>query len=73
MRFGDEIIIRAWGYAYVYQVRENDLVSPGAVSVLKHEDYDWVTLITCQGYDTERGDYRYRRVLRAVLVDVSSE
>jgi len=34
------------------------------------EEYDWVTLITCEFYNPFTGDYLFRRAVRAVLVDV---
>jgi LPXTG-site transpeptidase (sortase) family protein len=70
LRWGDEVIVDAWGQRYVYAVRQNSLVAPGQLAALQHEDRDWVTLITCQGYDEASGNYRWRRVVRAVLVAV---
>jgi len=56
---------------YVYEVRENALLQPSQVSkALQHEDYDWVTLLTCERYDPQGDTYSLRRVVRAVLVDV---
>jgi sortase (surface protein transpeptidase) len=55
----------------VYAVRQNSLVGPGQLGALQHEDLDWVTLITCQGYDELSGKYLLRRVVRAVLVAVN--
>jgi sortase (surface protein transpeptidase) len=55
----------------VYAVRQNSLVGPGQLGALQHEDLDWVTLITCQGYDELSGKYLWRRVVRAVLVAVN--
>jgi LPXTG-site transpeptidase (sortase) family protein len=71
LRWGDEVIIHAWGQRYVYAVRQNSLVAPGQLAALQHEDLDWVTLITCQGYDEISGKYLWRRVVRAVLVAVN--
>jgi len=52
-------------------VRENALLQPSQVSkALQHEDYDWVTLLTCERYDPQGDTYSLRRVVRAVLVDV---
>jgi LPXTG-site transpeptidase (sortase) family protein len=73
LRWGDQVIIHAWGQRYIYEVRENSMVYPNMLKVLRHEDLDWVTLITCQGYDAINGNYRYRRVVRAVLVAVQQE
>lgn len=71
--WGDQVIIHAWGERYIYEVRENTMVYPNMLKVLRHEDLDWVTLITCQGFDEINGKYRYRRVVRAVLVAVQQE
>jgi len=38
--------------------------------VVTHEDRPWLTLVTCQGYDAESNSYRWRIVVRAVLVKV---
>jgi hypothetical protein len=38
--------------------------------VFKHEEKDWVTLLTCEGYNPLSGDYLSRRMVRAVLVEV---
>jgi hypothetical protein len=40
------------------------------VGVLRHEELSWVTLITCQSYDEWNNAFRWRRVVRAVLVAV---
>jgi hypothetical protein len=48
----------------------NRLVSPDDRSVLKHQDYAWVTLLTCQGYDPGKNAYRYRRAVGAALVRI---
>jgi len=70
--WGKKVYIHAWGSLYTYEVRSiswwtkpEDL---GAIS--EHEDYDWITLITCRGYDEKTDSYKYRTVVRAVLVDM---
>jgi LPXTG-site transpeptidase (sortase) family protein len=73
LRWGDQVIVHLWGQRYIYEVRENTAVDPNVLKVLRHEDLSWVTLITCQGYDEINGKYRYRRVVRAVMVDVQLE
>jgi thermitase len=71
LQWGDKIIVHAFGQEYVYAVREAMLVAPEAVaSVIKHEEYPWLTLITCQGYDEASNSYRSRVVVRAVQVDI---
>ena len=71
LSWGDEVIVHAFGQQYVYQVREVDaLVDPQEMDVLDGEDYPWLTLITCRGYDQNSGEYRWRVVVRAVQVRV---
>lgn len=69
--YGDQVIIHAWGGQYVYAVRSVTQVGPGSTSaMLKHEELPWVTLVTCRGFDQTTGDYKYRVLVRAVLVEV---
>jgi LPXTG-site transpeptidase (sortase) family protein len=71
MRYGDFIEIEAWGLTYIYEVRQNRLLFPGNTdAVFEHEDYDWVTLLTCEFYNPLSDNYIFRRVVRAVLVSV---
>jgi LPXTG-site transpeptidase (sortase) family protein len=70
LRFGDRVIIHAWGERYVYEIRELDLVSPTDRQVFRHEERSWLTLVTCQGYDEREDAYRWRVVARAVLVEI---
>ena len=72
LQYGDRFTIRAFGQAYVYEVRENTWVWGGnSISkVFKHEEYDWVTLLTCKGYNPLTGKYLFRRMVCAVLAEV---
>ena len=71
LSYGDKVQIEAWGLTYTYEVRESRLVLPDRVNtVTQHEDYDWVTLVTCEDYEFMRKNYSFRRMVRAVLVDV---
>lgn len=70
LRWGDEVIIQAYGSSYVYEVREVRFVRPSDLSILGHEDRDWLTLITCFGYSERRDTYLWRVAARAVLVEV---
>lgn len=71
LRYGDRLQIKAWGETYIYEVRESRLVAPNWVrTVMKSEELDWVTLITCEEYQTDGQTYASRRMVRAVLVDV---
>jgi LPXTG-site transpeptidase (sortase) family protein len=74
LAYDSNIIVHMDGMEYVYEVRSNRLVTAGNTAYLaRHEDYSWLTLVTCQQYDEQTGSYRYRRVVRAVLVSVSAE
>jgi len=71
LRYGDQIQILMEGKVYTYEVRERSLILPRNVdAALAHEDYDWVTLITCEDYNLFGGTYELRRMVRAVLVEV---
>jgi len=71
LTYGDEIIIRAWGKSYHYEVQEKRLLLPSQTeTAFRHEEYDWVTLITCEFYNPFVDEYIFRRAVRAVLVDI---
>jgi LPXTG-site transpeptidase (sortase) family protein len=70
LRWGERVILDSYGTRYTYEVRENSLVSPTDPRILDHEDNTWLTLLTCQGYDDDLGTYRWRRVVKAVLIAV---
>ena len=71
LQWGDEIILHSGPLDYIYQVRQVVRVRPDDLSVLRHEEYSWLTLITCQGYDETRDSYRWRLAVRAVLVEAT--
>jgi LPXTG-site transpeptidase (sortase) family protein len=73
LRYGDKVIVHLAGQKYIFEVRENISVRPTTVSVLKHEEYPWLTLITCKTYDEKAGGYVSRIVVRAVLITIESE
>ena len=74
LRFDDRIEIHAWGSTYIYTVRESRLVSPSALNiVMQHKERDWVTLLTCEDYRLSGDKYAFRRLVRAVLVDVVTD
>ena len=70
LKWGDKIIIHAYGEMYIYEVRENRTIKPYSTSVLKHEDDAWLTLITCKTYIESTNTYADRTAVRAVLVKV---
>ncbi|MCJ7622564.1 MAG: class F sortase [Anaerolineaceae bacterium] len=68
LKWGDEVIVHVYGQAYVYEVRtvEKYTKPDDTSSVYKHEEYPWLTLITCQGFDEESDSYNWRVMVRAV-------
>jgi LPXTG-site transpeptidase (sortase) family protein len=69
--WGERVIVHVYGIEYVYEVRSADLeVSQRNLQALKHEEHPWLTLITCRGYNSESDSYRWRTVVRAVLIEV---
>jgi LPXTG-site transpeptidase (sortase) family protein len=73
LAYGNKIIVHAYGQKYTYEVRENKQVRPNDVSVLKHEDKAWLTLLTCLGYDESNNTYASRVAIRAVLMTVTKD
>jgi LPXTG-site transpeptidase (sortase) family protein len=74
LKWGDQIIIRAFNVTYIYEVRKvNRWVKPDDMNVLKHEDLPWLTLITCHGYQKESDTYQWRTVVQAVLIETGSD
>jgi LPXTG-site transpeptidase (sortase) family protein len=69
--WGDKVIVHAWGAQYIYEVRSVTQVGPGSTAaMMKHETIPWVTLVTCRGYDQASDSYKYRVLVRAVLIEV---
>jgi LPXTG-site transpeptidase (sortase) family protein len=74
MQLGQRIYIHFNGQVFVYEVQENKKISPTDIStVFKHEDYDWITLVTCEDYNKKVQAYKHRRMVRAVLISVIPE
>jgi LPXTG-site transpeptidase (sortase) family protein len=70
LNYGDQIEIHAWGQTYVYEVRESRLLGAKNVqAMMQSEENDWVSLITCEGYNPFNESYLFRRMVRAVLVE----
>ncbi len=72
-RFGDQVIVHAWGMQYIYEIRDLKYVLPDDESVFGHQDFAWITLVTCQSYDEARDEYRLRVAVGAVLVAVEED
>jgi len=73
LKYGDKIIVHAYGRKYTFEVRANTVVEPNDASVFKHEGKSWLTLVTCKEYDEKNNAYKKRVVVRAVLVNVGWE
>ncbi|MEP6895800.1 MAG: sortase, partial [Chloroflexota bacterium] len=71
LKYGDKVIIHAYGQKYVFEIRTNQVVAPNDTSAFKHEEQAWLTLITCKEYDAKTNTYKQRVVVKAVLVSVS--
>ena len=72
LRYGDQIIVTAWGLRHIYEVREEELVSRTDSSIFRHEELAWITLLTCDGWDERIDIYRRRRLVRAVLISIET-
>jgi LPXTG-site transpeptidase (sortase) family protein len=70
LKYGDQVVIHAFGQMYLFEVRSNTIVKPNDPSVFKHEERPWLTLVTCKEYDETTNTYRRRVVVRAVLISV---
>jgi len=70
LRWGDQIILNAFGQQYIYEVRQVRSVRPTDLSVLRHEELPWLTLLTCSVFDPVSETYLRRVVVRAVLIEV---
>jgi LPXTG-site transpeptidase (sortase) family protein len=71
MWWDDKIIVHAGGAQYIYAVRAVTQVTPNdTAEMMKHQTIPWITLVTCRGYDQSSNSYKYRILVRAVLVDV---
>ena len=70
LKFGDQIIVHAYGQKYIFEVRANAIVAPNDKSVMRHEEKPWLTLVTCTDYDEKTDTYKNRFIVRAVLMKV---
>lgn len=71
LKWGDRILIRAFGSTYTYEVKDVLSVKPtDTTSVFQHEENDWISLVTCKQFDLKAQTYQQRLLVRAVLVSV---
>jgi LPXTG-site transpeptidase (sortase) family protein len=73
LKWGDKVVVHVNGLVYTYEIRNVERVTPNDLSVYRHEDRSWVTLITCQGYNADTDTYAYRMVVHAVLMNVEMD
>ncbi|MBE7434877.1 MAG: sortase [Anaerolineales bacterium] len=75
LKYGDQIIVHLYDEKYIFEVRNSRLSRPYTTSfAFEHlEDQSYLTLITCQFYLPSSDTYFFRRIIRAVLVEVQSE
>ena len=73
LRYGEKVIVHAFGQKYTFEVRSTEIVEPNDTSAFQHEERPWLTLVTCREYDEKTNSYRKRVVVRAVLVRVVEE
>ena len=73
LAWADRIVLHANGLQYVYHVTYVWSTHPNDLSVLRHEEMDWLTLITCDAYDEISDQYLRRTIVRAVLIEIQSE
>jgi LPXTG-site transpeptidase (sortase) family protein len=70
LTWDDPIIVQLDQQRSIYKVREVLLVQPDDLTVLRHEESAWLTLITCREFDDNSHSYRWRLVVRAKLASV---
>ncbi len=71
LRYGDRFTITAYGKTYTYEVRESEqLLETDVDQMMVSKEGSWVTLMTCEAYDEGEQKYKYRRLVRGVLIDV---
>jgi LPXTG-site transpeptidase (sortase) family protein len=72
LRYGDQVIVHMGGGQYVYEVRNTRLARPYSTSYAfqSMQDASYLTLVTCSGFNPLNESYLFRRVVRAVLVEV---
>jgi LPXTG-site transpeptidase (sortase) family protein len=73
LKYGDTVLIHAYGQKYTFEVRSSEIVDPNDTAAFKHQERPWLTLVTCREYDEKTNTYHKRVVVRAVLVSVVEE
>jgi len=70
--YDERIIVHMLDQQYVFEVCNKRLVRPETTAfAFQHlEGASYLTLITCAGYNEESNTYSFRRLVRAVLVEI---
>jgi LPXTG-site transpeptidase (sortase) family protein len=72
LKYGDRLEIYAFHQIYSYEVRDNLQIRPDQIDLaLQHEKMSWLSLLTCESYNTSTSSYTARRLVRAVLVKIT--
>ncbi|GAP16606.1 sortase [Levilinea saccharolytica] len=72
LRYGDKIEVRMAEQRYTYEVTENLRIQPDQIDLaFESKSSSWLTLLTCEGFDEETATYGARRMVRAVLVNIT--
>jgi len=72
LQAGEYIFVYNSGYRYTYKVISNKSVQRNDISVLKHQERAYLTLITCDNYDVKSSTYLNRIAVSAVLIDTQA-
>ncbi len=71
LRWGQPVLIHAFGKVYHYEVRQVSVAAPQETArLLQHEEKAWLTLVTCKDFNPVANGYLKRVLVRAVLVRV---
>lgn len=72
LKYGERIIIHLYGQKYVYEITDSRLSFPSTTgfALQSMQDHSYLTLVTCQGYNPVSESYLFRRLVRAVLIEV---
>jgi LPXTG-site transpeptidase (sortase) family protein len=72
LKYGNQVIVHLLDQQYIFEVRSTRLVRPQTTNyAFEHlKDNSYLTLITCQNYNEKDNSYLFRRVVRAVLINV---
>jgi LPXTG-site transpeptidase (sortase) family protein len=73
LKWGDTVQVHAFGKIYTYTVQKSYRTFANDRTVLRHENNPWLTLITCQGYNSKTKGYDWRVVVKASLTRVDNE